>query len=445
MADLHLKQFEAKDFMGISGDSPIVIDFSKARKNQKVVRLSGDQGTGKTSTITALMYLMGAAFNIDAKNFKNIKDDKIDLSLDFEYEKEKYQVSASSNRIVLKKYFKEADKFISVNEPKTVLRQIFGSLGVSPMFLKEISGKKQIQYFKDTFGDDPKINEKEEKIAAQIKKIFEDRRESNRAIKTIQGSLELEPMYQNYEVSQQAFAKPISGEKEKARLEELGKKKQEYDKAKNGLDQLAANEKASKQRIVDLEQELAAEKKVLAQIQERIESGKKYIASSNGIVSEFEAANQAWLNIGETLAKQTKWRQILAQEKTLNELVEESTTADGKLDELRKELLELTQKYLPKIKGLEVKVKTGIDDEEEGVCYQGKTLAQLSESELWGLMELIWAQKDVRFVFCENVNSLGSNAIAQLNDLAKSGAVIFATEMQRSKNQMEISLETKLD
>ena len=46
MKDLHLKKFEAKDFMGISAEDPVVIEFPKNGK--KVALLKGNQGVGKT-------------------------------------------------------------------------------------------------------------------------------------------------------------------------------------------------------------------------------------------------------------------------------------------------------------------------------------------------------------------------------------------------------------
>ena len=105
--------------------------------------------------------------------------------------KEKYSVEASGTRLVLKKFFKEADKFISINEPKTVLRKIFGNLGVSPLFLKTVAGKKQIEWFKETFGTDEEATRKEKKIIENIDLVFNQRRDVNRDIKNIKVRLHL--------------------------------------------------------------------------------------------------------------------------------------------------------------------------------------------------------------------------------------------------------------
>lgn len=446
MKDLILKRFEAKDFLGINSDNPVIIDFTEARKNQKVVKLTGDQGAGKTSTMTGIMYLMGAAFNIDNKNFKNLKDNTIDLNLDFEYDGEKYNVTASgaTGRIVLKKFMKEVNKFITLNEPKALLREIFGNLGISPMFLRELSGKKQIQWFKDTFGDDPKISKKEEELVKSIDTLFAQRRDVNRDIKALKGALDVNPLYQDYERSQEKFKAAPNAKKEKEELDSLQAKMNEYNKARTGLDGLKQTVKSCEQDIEELEEKLKEKKKLLETASKRVADGEAYIKENKNIEKDYNAANEAWMKLSKTLADYEQWKDVVKKEKEYLQMVDASQQADGQLDDLRKKLLELTEKYLPKIKGLEIRVKTGLTDEEEGIYYEGKTLAQLSESELWQLFVQVYEAKGVQFVFCENINALGSNAISILNSLVKAGASVFASEMDRTKKEMSITFETKI-
>lgn len=445
MKDLHLKRFEANDFMGISAEDPIIIEFATARKGQGVTKLTGDQGVRKTSTLTAIMYLMGAAFDVDTKNFKNTTDETLDVKMEFDYEKEKYSVEASGNRLVLKKWFKEADKFVTVNEPKTVLRKIFGNLGISPMFLKSMEGKKQITWFKETFGTDEEATRKEKKIIESIDLVFNQRRDVNRDIKSIKGSLSLEPLFQNYEKSLEKFKKPVSAEKEKAAYDELTKKNIQFENAKRTLSSLKDDEIEIENKITDLREQLSKAEKQQLEIKDRIEKGEKWQTENKNIPKEYAAATEAWTNLSKTLAEQEKWKGILKKKKELDDNETASQEADGTLDKLRKDLLKLTKSYLPDIEGLEIRVKTGLDDSEEGIYYQCKTLAMLSESELWALFLQIWAEKDVQFVFCENVNSLGSDAIGILNGLVKSGAQVFASEVIRKQKHMEISFSTKVD
>lgn len=440
MSDIHLKRFEANAFKGIDSSSPVVIEFPK---NKNVIKVRGNEGTGKTSTIEAIMYLMGAEFNVDMKSLRNLEEG-IDANLEFERNGSTYKIEASTTRISLKELIK--DKWVPENSPKEIIRSTFGVLGVSPLFLRELSGKKQIQWLKDTFGNDEEASKKEQKVVSQIDAVFNGRREVNRSVKSVKGWLDSNDLYNDYQTSQERFRNPVKAESHKKRLSELGLKKAEYDKNKQGLQYLSQQLDQKTSEISELEEKLAAAKKEQQELTNRIIKGQEIVSRSNGIEKEFESANKEWLNISKTLAEQEQWKEVLAKEKEYNELLQGSTEADATLDKLRLELLKLTKAYLPKVEGLEVRIKTALTDEEEGIYYNGKTLAMLSESELWTLFaEHIWPFHEVRFIFCENINTLGSNAVSILNKLAKDGAVIFATEMERSKKERELSITTKLD
>lgn len=444
---IELKQFEAKDFMGIDQSNPVVIDFTKARKGQNVVTIRGDQGTNKTSTITALMYLMGAAFNVDMKSFVNLNDEALDVKLEFEdSEGNQYKAEATTSRLTLKQFFKTPGKFVSVDSPKATLRKIFGNLGVSPMFLKEVEGKKQIEWFKETFGSDEEAGKKEKRLIENLQTLTDQRREVNRDIKRVKGALESEPLYINYEESQEKFKSAPSPKKEKEKYDELREKNEQYQKAKDGLTGLKSSLKEKQNEIQQLEQRLADLRKSEETIATRISDGEKYINDNKNIPKEFEAANDEWMNLSKKMRDHDNWKEIVKRKKELDELEDASVKADGQIDKIRLDLRKLTKGYLPEIEGLEIKLKTGIEDTQEGIFYNEKSMAQLSESELWDLFERIWEQKNVQFIFCENVTSLGSEAIKTLNRLVKEKkAQVFATEMDRKKNTSEIIFSAKID
>lgn len=444
MKDLHLIEFEANSFAGIDKEQPVIIHF----KNKPVTLLRGDQGTNKSSTLNALMSVMGAVFNFETKNFVNKKDDTIDVKLKFNHKGTDYEVMQSGNRVTLKRFYKESNKWIAEGSPKETLREIFGNLGVSPMFLKDLPGKKQIEWFKETFGATEDVSKKEKKLQADLEKIFAQRRDLNRAIKETDGALKSNVLYKNYEKNQAKFAKHLSADKEKEKLETLRTKKENFDKVKNGFEHLKKDRVNHLTRIEQLQVQIDAETRALTAVEKRIADGEAYIKASNGIETEFSEANEAYLNISKTIAEQTQWKDVLKKEKELDEMEQTVVLATDQIVQLRVAILELTSTYLPKIKGLEIRTKGfSIDngDEDEGIFYQDKSLAQLSESELWDLFLLIWEKMEVYFVFCENISSLGSQAVQTLNRLAKEKkAQIFASEVDRKKDTMEISFETKI-
>lgn len=441
--DLSLQHFEANDFMGIDQSSPIVIDFSKARGN--VVKLTGDQGTKKTSTMTALMYVMGAAFRVDTKNFFNQTDEAIDVKMSFKFEGEEYTVAANGSRFVLKRKIK--DRYVMEAEPKSILRKIFGNLGVSPMFLKEVPGKVQINWVKETFGVEEEASKKEIRIANSLKELEAQRREVNRDIKQTKGALEIEPMYQNYEASAKKFKEAPSAKKEKEAFEELQNKNIQYDNAKNEVSRLGNDIKSVDEEISHLEKRINERKQALSSMKERKEKGDQWLKDNKSVPKDYEAAQEKWLNISKTIADHEKWKTIVKRKGELDDMEETVNVAAGNIDKLRKQLLELTATYLPKVPGLEIRVKTGIDDEDEGIFYNNKSLAMLSESELWDLFaDHIWPAKDVFFIFCENITSLGSQAINNMNKLVKDKkAMIFASEVDRKKDEMSITITSKLN
>jgi hypothetical protein len=226
----------------------------------------------------------------------------------------------------------------------------------------------------------------------------------------------------------------------------LTKKKADYEKYAMALVGLKDELADTVDEIADLEKKIQVLKDEKVAIEERVKNGDKFIEENKGVVKEYEEAQKAWMNLSKTLSEYKTWQEVLDKEKSYNELLEKNIQENASIDKLRIDLLKLTKTYLPEIDGLEVRVKVSLEDEDEGLYYQGKTLAQLSESELWDLFIKIWEDNEVRFIFCENIQDLGSEAVKTLNRLVKEKkARVFASEMDRAKKEMEISFSTKVE
>lgn len=446
--DLHLKEFKANSFMGISSDSPVVIDFTQAKKNQGVTLLKGDQGVGKTSTLYGIMRMMGAAFGFDMKNLVNNHDETIDVEQSFTHEGADYVAKLSGDRLTLKRFYKEANKWIPEGTPVDTLKKIFGNLGVSPMFLKEMEGKKQIEWFKKTFGGDVDIK-KEARVEKMLVEAVDNRKGVNKTIVQVAGWLSQNDMFQNYEYNQKRFAQPIAAEVQRKALEDVTEKNNDYNKRSSGYQSLQEQLSLTQNNIQQLRKSLAAAEAREQELVVRVNSETKWLDDNAHIRSDYEKANKEWINLSKTLSAQGQWKEVLSKEKELHENEDAVIAVNALIDTLRRDLLKLTSAYLPNIKDLEIRTKsTSIDNEseDEGLYYQGKSLAQLSESELAELFLLIWKAKDVCFVFIENISSYGSAFIKLLNDLVKKGEIkVLASEMDRKKKEMEITFETKID
>lgn len=442
MTDINLKSVTIESFMGIDKSNPIVLDLGKYyAKGKNITTLAGNQGTCKTSTINALLFLLGVNFDFDKDNLINLNDDTIHLENEFEVDGEQYRVKATKSRFVLEKFYQnpgKSGKWIPEGSPKETLRTLIGNIGMSPMFLKDKKGKEQIEWFRKTFSDEEN-SKKELALLTKLKQITDARREANKEYNRLKNVLNSNDLYINWEDSEKRFAKPVSIEAAKEKVDLLKKGANDYRLAQDRIELVKNSINTTKQTIESLKEQLAQAEKDLVTLEERKEVGDKYIAEHAMIVTEYEEAEQEYMNISQVLVEQNQWKETQKLKAELDEAEDLVQQADAKKDKIKTDLLKVTKKYLPEIDELEIKIATGLDDEEEGIYYQKKTMAQLSESELWALFFKIWEQKDVRFVFIENISSLGTDAVGVVNMLAEHGVKIFATMMDRKKESMKIS------
>ena len=448
---IELVKYEAKSFMGIDSSRPVVIDFSSMRKN-RFVELTGDQGQGKTSTLYGIMYALCGNVPLEKKRLMNSIDNSIEEVLEFKHNDENYKIEVSSSRINLKKEVKEG-KWQVQNAPVEMIKEMFGPVGMFPMHVKEMDGRKQIKFFQDMFGSGDDASKKMKKLEDEISEIFSARRDLNRDIKTLQGALEIEPLYINREQSEERFAKTINAEKEKKAFDDLSKKKGDYDRYTSSLNLIKIERKSAQEKIEDLKRQLNEAEELEAALHERVIAGEKWVDENKGVVEEFEEAQSKWVNLSKTLAEQDKWKDILKREKGLIEKQDESMDKTAQLDKLRESLLKEVKKCLPAVEGLTIKVATGIDkeDKQEGVFYlvPGKEneqgIHELSESEYADMWCKIWEITGVPIVVIENISSFGSTFIKTLNQFVKNGGTVFYSKMDRKVKELQVEFKSKVE
>jgi hypothetical protein len=177
-----------------------------------------------------------------------------------------------------------------------------------------------------------------------------------------------------------------------------------------------------------------------------IDEGEEWVTANKHIEKEFATAQEEFTNINTEALAYQNWLRVLEDEKIMDEYATTIITLDGRKDEIKKELLQLTKKYVPKMPGLEVMIKTGIDDEQGRLVLQREKQWRRVLNQNFG--PCIWrSQKhnDVNFVVLENISSLGSGAIDVLNELAAKGVYILASEQNRKMNTMKISYHEQID
>jgi hypothetical protein len=312
------------------------------------------------------------------------------------------------------------------------------------MFLKEMKGEDQIDWFRRTFSDGD--NKKEKVLKQNIKVAKEAYRNANREYTRLDKALQIHPLYENAEANYKRFATPISAEEVKERLSQARDKWDGLKVKERQLETVTQNIRSTELNIQHLEEQLANQKKNLVLFQDSKTEIQEYIAENATAKMDYDEVEAEYMKVSETLAEEREWSRVLEMKKDMDQFAEARTRAEQIKDKNLDDLQKLTKKFMPDIKGFELRIPKGMDDDSpEGLFYNGKTLAQLSESELWGLFFEIWEQKQVRFVFVENVSSLGTNAIETLNFLATQGVKVFANSMDRKKDVMKITITDKID
>ncbi len=166
-----LISYSAESFMGIDKSSPVFIDFTGMKKNG-FVEMAGDQGRGKTSRLTGIAYAMGAALNIDKKKLMNRIDKAIDEEIVVEKGDATYKVVVTDSRVTVKRQVGEGWKNVTENTPTELVKDIFGPVGMSPLNVKEMDGKKQIEFFQKMFGSGEDASKKIKKLEDDIDTVL---------------------------------------------------------------------------------------------------------------------------------------------------------------------------------------------------------------------------------------------------------------------------------
>ena len=438
---LTFKKFEIASCGGISKEHPVVLDFTGFNKGKHIGKVTGDQGVGKTSFMNALLYACAHEFGFKTDNLINNNDKALSIKAEFTHGKNAYQISATKSMFRLMKLYKDNEGnevWKMEDEPKTLVRKIVGNIGVSPMPLKETKGKDQVEWLYTMLNVPADILAKEKQLNEALATATKSRTEANREYDSLKKVLSQSPLFANYEQSEKSYSEVKSVDTAKKNLDSAQLDLAKYDQAKVELHQLKTRVLSIEEEIEDLQQRLDAKKIELLKTNERIANGDKFVAENSSVVTAHESAMNEFMGISEYITNQKEWMKIKQQKADMDDFEGIVAKFDSSKDELKESLRNLVTEVLPDIEGLEVIVDDSIAGKPVGVYINSKTMAQLSESELYRFAFSVWMKNKPSMVFIENITVLGSDAINTLNELAKSGNVyVWATEMVRGQDEMK--------
>lgn len=425
---MKLKKLEVRAYAGISPNSPVVIDFTQSN----FVKASGDFGVGKTSLLDAMLTACGQ-LSKDDKDKINLESGKIDI--DFEFvgnDRKNYQVRCT------KSAFKLTCSGESVSEPIAMMRELLGGVGQTPMAIKEAKLKDIIKWLA---GYSNKSAEEFDadmlKFKEGIKDAEKSRADANRSLKGLNEYLGTEEMFADWEDSEKKY-------KVKPNIEKLAEEQQEAGKKSDQLVRAVEKVKQKIERKISIEAQIAQLRVELSEVDTAITEGEKFVEKNKNAGKEYDEVSARYKNAAKDLADYNLWQEIKRKKKERDEFETAAQLFDTMAKDLQRDRKIKQSEILPDIKGVELVTDDVTEDgvfKREGLYYNGKNVHQISETEWWSLVMLIWRKYKVKVIVIDNMQSLGSKGVELLEKLSADGAYILAAEMNRETKTLEVSYE----
>lgn len=444
-------RYNPRSFAGLHKDLNIAIVFDDPDK--RMLAITGDQGTGKTSSLQALYSICGG---MPPKNAVNETDKAIDNELVFERGGEQYVVRQTKGSFTVTRH-KDGEKS-KMDAPKEFLKKVIGPIGLNPMDLKNMKGKDQIDWIRDLIPFTPDRLEGEKKLLADKQKDYDLRTDKKKTVKQLIGEITSDGYY-TYDEDKSKFAPTAKFTEDtelvsKSELNEevvgdkfkiAGQKKDSYNAAVLELNTLAEKRAVSAVRVEELRQLLEEEINKGVAIQERIDKGNTWVEENKTAIKEYDALFKQMQALSDVRLKNSSLVSVGQKLEKVATVSAEVKDLDKKLDQHLADHKKFIQSFTPKIEGLEIVVSGTDDKRDEGIYYKEKTMIMLSESEIFELYIQLLAYLNIQVAIIENVTSLGSAAIERINWFAeKSGGYVFYSAMERGQEKLGFQFIDKI-
>lgn len=428
----------------IDKTGPVVIDFSQS----KMVGATGDQEVGKSNLLELFLMACGQNGGDEVVELmKNRDSEKIDLDLSFVgKDRANYDVKVKNGAITVTK-----EGEVSRSGNVGLLKQQLGIIGVSPLTIKDADIDKKVKWLAtystrgaEEYEKDMKKNKDGQKVSKKA------RADANKIAKGCKEYLATEGYLnkdgdideKKWKESEAKFKKKVDIKEVSTRLKAAELDADKYLRAEEKLKGHKLRRPSEAQRIKDLETQLEAAKKVLAQTDRDITTGEKYLEDNKIDKTKYEGVKKEYENVSKDAIAYDKWQDVKKKKSEMDEAEDLSQKADAKEKDLLKQQQELQWEIIPDIKGVEIILEDTHEDEGEqkkaGFYYKGLEAAQLSNSEWFGLVMQILKKNKIEVLIVDDISQFGSKFMETLEGLVKSGCHVIYTEMSRGQEQLII-------
>ena len=445
-----LKELAIESFGGIEKSRDLVLVLPP---DKHIIKATGDQGTGKSSFLAAVMSSVGFPL---PENMVNLVDKTAKVKVLIEKEGKAYTATASRKGNSSPSYtlsVRDDEGTSKKDSPKEAMLKIVGNVALNPMDLKSMSGEKQIDWIRSLTAFGPEQKELENEILSKRKKYYDERTDVGRRMNECKVSI-ISTGYYDYDKEQKDFKEtpkylesvakcgdaPVDAVAMKIRYEEAMTHNKRYQKAVDLVADLNKEKSAQEQAIQELENKLILAKGKLADITNRIEEGNKYLDENKTTPESFAKIEKEFMDYGEVQELRRLTKMADDNVAKYGELSDRYVGLTQNIDESDAIHAKMVADYTPDIEGLEVVIENAIDNpRKEGLYFKGKPLAMLSESELWSLHVRLIDLNNTGIVVIENVSSLGTEAVKILNWFAnEKGGYVFLSQMERGQDTLKV-------
>lgn len=425
-------------FHGIDTTNAIVIQFPPAKKNSKkrpITLISGEAGKGKSSIVNSLLYGLAYDLGFKIENLINTKTKKMEGEQIFTKNGQTWRVKYTATKFQLFRLYDEKSTiWVPQDKPVERLKALVGTVAVSPLKLRTDNGKNQVDWLFKMLNMPANIIQQTQLLATQYEAMKKARARANEEYAFLQKQLSENPMYQNWHECEIKYKEERNAETLESELKVATSNKLLYEENKEKVGKIDKQISEKHTELRELEEKLKNARKEIAVLEDNKKKGEEWLDKNKKVLVAHTKVVERYKTLHEYLAEQRRWREIVEQKRQMDEYESLVQTGDIKKAEYLNTKRELLASVVPALEGLEIITEDEIDGKKTGVYLHGKNPNQLSESELFDMYFQLCRAIGVTVAVVEDPSRFGTDAINTLNEMARHGIYIWATEMRRGKD-----------